>query len=362
MKQRTVLAFSVLTLGLASIPLLGADAPSAAAKPTGETPVQIIDRFVEHMQAAEGVKAAARKVIAEQWQKRRDAEDAEAFLAEALAVLSGDFKDGLAAYESGDYATAAAAMAGLAKSGDPYLSANAAVFEARALVEAERLDAAQKRLTKLLENETSLRRHTLHAADARFLIAYCAKHNLQYDAAVEALESFVRDYPQAPERLRAAARQMLQELKLRKPDGLGDVADLMAYAGRRLGHHVADDSVTDKQARAVALLDALIKECEDKECKGGQCKSCKGKGCKKCGGSGKASGNNIPSSPARESTLPGGKARIGELRRTVARPGEEWGKMPEAERERVLQAIQKHFPTRYRELVEQYYKQLAKQQ
>jgi hypothetical protein len=36
--------------------------------------------------------------------------------------------------------------------------------------------------------------------------------------------------------------------------------------------------------------------------------------------------------------------------------------MPQADRDRILQSVTKNFPTRYRDLVEQYYKQLAKEQ
>jgi hypothetical protein len=36
--------------------------------------------------------------------------------------------------------------------------------------------------------------------------------------------------------------------------------------------------------------------------------------------------------------------------------------MPPKQREEILQSIQKQFPSRYRDLLEQYYKQLAKDQ
>jgi predicted Fe-S protein YdhL (DUF1289 family) len=54
---------------------------------------------------------------------------------------------------------------------------------------------------------------------------------------------------------------------------------------------------------------------------------------------------------------------VGDLRQSVrARPGEEWGKMRPEERERVMQALRQSFPSRYRQLVEQYYRELAKQE
>jgi hypothetical protein len=38
-----------------------------------------------------------------------------------------------------------------------------------------------------------------------------------------------------------------------------------------------------------------------------------------------------------------------------------WGKMRPEERRRILQSLRKDFPARYRQLVEQYYKQLGKE-
>ena len=197
-------------------------------------------------------------------------------------------------------------MATLAKHDDPYLSANGAVFEARSLVEQKQIEVAWKRLATLGAKELALRDHTLHAADVRFLIGYCQLHTLHYDEAIKTLETFAKDYPNASERLQATAKQIVQELRRRKANGMSDVADLMAYAGRRLGHGTSNEPVTSKQAKAVALLDELIKTAEEKECKGGGCKKCggKGKGCKACGGP--PNGNQQPSSPANQSKLPGG--------------------------------------------------------
>ncbi len=62
-----------------------------------------------------------------------------------------------------------------------------------------------------------------------------------------------------------------------------------------------------------------------------------------------------------QSQLPGGSAREGPLRAgRRANPGEAWGDMPAAKRQRILQALRDSFPSRYRRLVEQYYEELAK--
>jgi acyl-CoA reductase-like NAD-dependent aldehyde dehydrogenase len=63
----------------------------------------------------------------------------------------------------------------------------------------------------------------------------------------------------------------------------------------------------------------------------------------------------------KDSSLPGGEAGEDSLRASQrVKPGESWGAMAPAERERILQALRDNFPARYRQLVEQYYEQLAK--
>ena len=140
------------------------------------------------------------------------------------------------------------------------------------------------------------------------------------------------------------------ELRRRQPERIGDVTDLMSYSGRRLGHDYTDDGVQQKQKRAIELLDNLIEEAEKNE------QSSSGSG------SGSGSGNKSPSTPMEDSMLPGGGSQGENLRSArKIRPGEAWGEMPPAEREKVLQALRDSFPSRYRQLVEQYYQELGKQ-
>ena len=160
---------------------------------------------------------------------------------------------------------------------------------------------------------------------------------------------------------------MIQELTGRQPGSLGEVSDLMGYAGRQLKHARTGEPVVNRQDQAVQLLGNLISDAEKRENEGqqsGTCKQCGGKGCSKCRGTGKAMGNpQQPQFGANRSALPPGQGRIGTLRQsTRARPGEEWGKMRPEERDRVMQALRQNFPSRYRQLVEQYYRELAKQE
>jgi hypothetical protein len=150
---------------------------------------------------------------------------------------------------------------------------------------------------------------------------------------------------------------MLAELKARNPRSLGEVSDLMTFAGRRLTRLLTDQPVRDAQKRAVDLLAELIRQAEQREKQQQQASA---------GGGGSGRGGQrpggTPQSPAQQSMLPGGPSETGPLQPTPnARPGEAWGRMRPEERQRILQSLQQRFPSRYRQLVEQYYRQLAKE-
>lgn len=322
---------------------------------------KVIDAFVEHVSASPGVADSARTAIRQGWSQHRKDEDPAEFLEAGIAILSEPYRKAVQALEKEEYAQAQAALRPLVNAQDPYLSLHAAALLARALVEQDKLEEAQMLLTPLAKREKDLLEKTFLEAEVDFLLGYCQLSNLHYDQALETLQAFELQHPDAPERLRLPARQMLQELAARRPEGLGEVSDLMVYASRRLGIGQADEPVKQKQTRAVELLDKLIKEAEDQENQQSNSSS---------GGSGEQSqgqqqgqaGGQRSDSPMQDSMRPGGKGRIGELHRSgMARPGEEWGKMPPEERERILQSLRRNFPSQYRELVEQYYRQLAKE-
>ena len=146
----------------------------------------------------------------------------------------------------------------------------------------------------------------------------------------------------------------------RPSENLLDVSALMSQAGQRLEVGKPDSVAQTSQRRAVEILDRLIEQVENQEKQQGQCKSCGGKGCRLCR-KGAAAGRK-PSTPAQQSTANPSQGGPGELRSNVARPGEAWGNMRPEERDRILQSFGKDFPSQYRQLVEQYYKQLAKEE
>lgn len=334
------------------------DAPTEGAGKAEGTPTvrrvetvsdeSVVAGFLKHVAANEDYPQSAREFVA--GQAAPADESPGEFIDSSLAVLSPAFKDGLDHFFEDRHEAAAAAFEKLASDSDPFLAVAAAGFATSALVELDRIDRCRQMLTVIFEAHEPIDRYTVTPEGLRFMVAYCQVHNLEYAKAFESLESFLESYPDAPERLRTSAIQMLTELARRAPGQLGDVFDLMRYAQRKITHGEVGEPVVKRQKEAIDLLDALIEEAEQQEQQG------QGDG----GGGGGSPGGNQSGGGAKRSALPGGQATEGELRRRRARPGEAWGKMPPKERERILQDLQKQFPSRYRDLLEQYFEQLAK--
>ncbi len=346
------LASWAATAGAATRP---ASAPSAPDPAVIAAAREKIDAFVEHVGRDPSVKDAARTVIADAWRRRRNDDDPRPFLQEALAVLSPTFKTALDAMQEQRFDEARERLGPLTSSADPYLAVHAASVLARALIEQDRTDEAIRLLDAWRNRDQDVIRYSFEQPEMDFMRAYALLRNLKYERAAAAFARFLRDHPDAPDRLKLTARQILQELAQRRPEQLADVADLMDYAGRQLRLGLSNRPVIEAQTQAVQLLDRLIKQSEEQE---QQAQA----GSKESGGGRPGPARGRPGAPAQRSTLPEGRMDNGPTHRTpVARPGEMWGRMPAQQREKILQTLRKNFPERYRELVEQYYRQLGKQ-
>ncbi len=321
----------------------------------GSVTDETVEAFVEHVRQSESFAEEAKAFVIRIWEERDEEGLPGSFIAESLAVLSPAFRSGLDAYDEEQFERAYELLTALSDGEDPYLAANATFLAIKALVAQEKLVEARERLEVFLKDPTAVDLYTVHAAEAAYLRGYLALQDLQYHEAFMAFNSMLERYPEAGQRLRVSARQILAELRRRRPERIGDVADLMAFAGRRLGHLDTGARVQERQQRAIDLLDQLIEEAEQREQSGGG-----GGGGSSSGGTPR--GGQSPSNPMPDSALPGGGGEDMQLRsRRQARPGEAWGGMPPAERERILQQLRDSFPSRYRQLVEQYYEELGKQ-
>jgi hypothetical protein len=317
------------------------------------------DRFVAGLAGHPALPGEALELIRTRWAECTDC-DPEEFLTQGLAVFSDEFRAALDAYDSDDYAECAARAGELASHADPFVAVNAAAYQIKSMVALDQMLEAGEKIRKLMaDSGERLSLYSYFAPEMAFLDGFCLLADLQYDPAAIALNSFLSKYPDAAPRLTVAAKQILLELANREEGRMGEVVDLMQFSGRRLKNSDGGEVVQGRQQRILDLLDQMIKDAEEQEkqsCSSGS-----------AGGSGnngqQNQGGQSPSNPMQDSMLPGGNPQEGALREARrANPSESWGAMPPAEREKILQALRESFPSRYRQLVEQYYEELAKKQ
>lgn len=310
-----------------------------------------IDAFAKSVEADTSLDAAKRDAVLAQIARQRGDELARRdTITDALRLLHPPFAQALEALSGDEPAGAEAALSELAKSKEPYLAAHARFYLARAHTFAERYEQAEPLLAEVTGPAAD---RTLYTGDALFLLGVCQNELLKHDEARKTLSQFIEQHPEAPERMRVGAMQIMQEMDIFAAGSLLEVHDRMDFARRRLALADPGKTTQNQQEKVITLLDKLIKEAEEKEKQGG------GGGGGGGNGNGPPSGNNQPSSPATESTAPVGETRIGALHRVNrGDAADTWGNMPKKQRDAVLAALKARFPDRYKELVEQYFKSL----
>jgi len=245
----------------------------------------------------------------------------------------------------------------LRASDDPYLAADASYYYVRILVALGRLDAAEAEAARLIERADWLVAHTPFAPRVWLIRASCAFRLLRFDDALATLKTLDARFARLPETVRLGAAQLRLEIERREQGTLGEVAQVMDFAADQLHAGRDDARLRQEQQHIIVMLDKLIKEREQRE------KNCSGGKCNKAGDKrAQRKPSRAGAKPREASAAPGGAGRVGELHaKPRARPGQAWGKLPPAERQRILQSIRERFPSRYRELVEQYYRSLAEE-
>jgi hypothetical protein len=311
--------------------------------------------FLEHVRGLGGAQAIARATIVEGWERTYRGRLAESFVPDALAVLYPDYHAALQAFDAERAADVVRLLEPLRDHPDPFLSANADYFRVRALVALGRHEEIESALAEIDQRRAHYIAHTPYAPHLWFIKGFCEARNLRYEQAARSLEVLETQFGDAPEAVRVGAAQLRLEIQRREQGTLGEVATVMDYVADRLNAADAAEKVQRRQRQVIAMLDRLIEQQQQRE------QQCGGRGQNQSPGNKPPQG--APRNPKQESNAPGGAGQIGDLHAAPrADPGQEWGKLPPAERERILQSIRERFPSRYRQLVEQYYRALADEQ
>jgi hypothetical protein len=187
-----------------------------------------------------------------------------------------------------------------------------------------------------------------HVVDPASLLFYqSVSHHrlLQKDKCLPALAKLMENESAIPRRYITLARLMDADLRPLKTDSLDEVARLMDDIRRRLNFGRAGKVVRKQEDDVIAKLDKMIEELEEEQKKKQQ--------------PGAGAGGNSPSNPKPDST-PGGPQGPGELDPKKIGNKADWGDLPPKERQEALQQISKELPAHFREVIEEYFRKIAR--
>ncbi|MCX7667144.1 MAG: hypothetical protein N2112_16550 [Gemmataceae bacterium] len=310
------------------------------------------------------------KAQAEAWLKKVGKFDAAAFnkiwdkeeetiLDRTLATLelgSEDAKKILAEARAADR-TAPKAVPEILKdtNQDPYFRANLVLGFAKHLSVARVYEEALEAL------ETVKPEQVVDPSSFLFYKAAAEFSLMKKDDATRSIIKLIDDTADAPDRYRMVAASMYIEMASWKDKGLGNIARLMDNVERRLDQARDGEKTQDLQKKIVLRLDELIKEKENQGGGGGgggNGGSCPDGGSPGQGGDPKGNKSNGPASESKPTGAGSDKGIVDN--KTLRKYSDSWGTMPQKERERAIAEMTKDAPPKYRQFVEEYFRQLSK--
>jgi hypothetical protein len=191
--------------------------------------------------------------------------------------------------------------------------------------------------------------HTVDPSMYYFYKACAEKSLLKKDEAAASIDRLLENVSDAPTRYANVARMMRYDLENWKEQDLGHVERLMDDVGRRLDLSRGGKKTQAEQKEIIDILDRMIKEKEDKQNQNAQNGN--------ANSSGQKPGERTPSD---ESRIMGGAGAGKVDEKKLRQISEQWGTMPPAQRAKVVQEITRDLPPKYRVLIEEYFKALAR--
>jgi tetratricopeptide (TPR) repeat protein len=320
----------------------------------GAAPVDVngvLDGLAAAVENSTTATADQKRIVAELVTQLRQApEDRAAAITESLRLLYPDFKDALAALGKDNLGAAIVGLTKLRESADPYLAADASFFLGRAWLLDERFEDA---LPLLADLEGKWADKTANGGEVLFLRGVAEVALLRHQEAMDTLQRFLTEYPDAPERMRVGAFRQLEQLKLFQEGTLSDVHLRMDFSRRKLTLEDTGTDTRQQQDRIIEILAKLIKEAEEREC------NCRGGGSGKGQKQGKPGESKSQAEGSQSGTTGGGSKGIDSdtLKRLYrGGPQSPWSHLRDKDRDPVYSTIKEKFPARYQQLIEQYYK------
>jgi tetratricopeptide (TPR) repeat protein len=222
----------------------------------------------------------------------------------------------------------------------PIVRANLALWFAREMVQ-RRLH--QEALDALLPVRAE---QVVDPAAYYFFRAVSENKLRKRDEALASINRLLSSVEGVPDRYRFVAELLRKDMDGWKEKDLGDIARRMQEIEGRLQNHRGGPQTQERQKEVIAMLDQLIKDLED------QCNQCQ------CNGG--AAGGARVTTPMQDSRIVGGQAGKGEVdKKPLIKDEKVWGKMPEKEKVKALENVNRELPPRFKDAIEAYTKRMA---
>ncbi len=172
---------------------------------------------------------------------------------------------------------------------------------------------------------------------------------LKKDACLSVVDQLLEREEVLPKRFSTLAKLMRADIAPLETDSLDEVSRLMDSIRVRLGHGRAGKRVRTEEDDVVAKLDKMIEEMENQA-----------QNAAAAAAMGQAGDANRSSNPMPDS-MPGGTKGPGNVDAKDIGNKADWGDLPAKERQQALQQLGKDFPSHYRDVIEEYFRKLARE-
>ncbi len=210
---------------------------------------------------------------------------------------------------------------------------------------------AQRRLyDEALETLTGL--ELVQVCDPASLLFYratCEHHLLKKKECLANVKLLLERESELPVRFIQLAQLMAADIEPLKSDSLDEIARLMNDVHRRLDLGRAGKRVRDEEEEIVKKLDKLIENIEN-QMQQSQQQQQQSKGAQ----------DQSQNKPMDESQRAAGGKGPGDVDQKKIGDRSGWGNLPPAQRQEALQRLTEELPSHYREVIEGYFRQLAK--
>ena len=223
---------------------------------------------------------------------------------------------------------------------DSFVAGNLRLSYGRWLVNQSLLDEAREQLADLKPEDV------VDPATLLFYQAVVHQGLLEREAGLAAVKRLLEGADRGPRRYAEVGRLLKRDLQTIEEDSLDHIARRMNDVGRRLELGRAGPDVRKIEDGVIESLDKLIEKVKKQQQQQEE--------------SGQDAQNMQPSNPAEESRPMGGKGP-GEVTKKDIGSKANWGDLPPKQRQEALQQIGREFPAHYRDVIEQYFRKMARE-